>query len=203
MRGLFNYDGPLTRFFGKMGDCVILSVLWLVFSLPVITLGASTTALYHSVHRILRQDYGGLWENFWDAFRSNFKQSTVIWLVLLAVFYILGMSAYSAYLLLEAGQSSVIPLILLAVVIALALMWALYLFPCVARFKSTTARILKSCAAVAAINLLWSVALLAVFAASVYLTVVMPVGLLVMPGAGMYASSLILEHIFPKYIEQE
>ena len=37
MRGLFNYDGPLIRFFGKVGDCVILSVLWLVFSLPVRT----------------------------------------------------------------------------------------------------------------------------------------------------------------------
>ena len=38
MRGLFDYDGPLTRFFGKVGDCVILSALWLAFSLPVITL---------------------------------------------------------------------------------------------------------------------------------------------------------------------
>lgn len=202
MRGFFNYDGPLNRFFEKIGDCVILSVLWLLFSLPVITLGASTTALYHTVHRILRQDHGGIWENFWGAFRSNFKQSTMICLVLLAVFCVLGMSACSAYLLLEAGQISVMPLMLLAVVIALVLMWALYLFPAVARFTSPTARILKSCAAVAAINLFWSVALLAIFAASVYLTVIMPVGLLVMPGAGMYAGSLILEHIFPKYIEQ-
>lgn len=202
MRGLFNYDGPLTRFFGKVGDCVILSVLWLVFSLPVITLGASTAALYYAVNRILRQDYGGIWENFWGAFRSNFKQSTVIWLILLVAFYILGMSAYSAYLLLEAGLSSVTPLILLAAVIVLALMWALYLFPCVARFQSTTARILKSCAAVAGINLFWSLALLGIFGLAIYLTLIMPVGLLVMPGAGMYVSSMILEHVFRKYMDQ-
>lgn len=203
MRGLFDYDGPLTRFFGKVGDCVILSALWLAFSLPVITLGASSTALYYAVNRILRQDYGGIWENFWGAFRSNFKQATVIWLVVLGAFSILGMSAYSAYLLLEAGKLPVIWLVLLAVIMALVLMWALYLFPCVARFQSSTVRILKSCAVVAGINLLWSLALMGVFGLSIYLTLIMPVGLIVMPGAGMYAGSLILEHVFRKYMDQD
>lgn len=202
MSGLFNYGGKATNFFSKIGDCVILSVLWLLFSLPVLTLGAATTALYDSVNKILRQDYGGIWSVFRGSFRDNFKQSTIIWLILLGLFCILLMSAYSAWLLFEQALISVVMLILLAIVIALALMWALYLFPCVARFQSTVPRMLKSCAVVAVIHLFWSVVLLAILGLSVYLALTMPIGLLVMPGAGMFVSSLILEPIFRKYAEQ-
>ena len=82
-------------------------------------------------------------------------------------------------------------------------MWVVYLLPSVARFTAPTKQILKSCIAVALINLFWSFVLLVVFALAVYLTFSVPVGLLLFPGVGMYVSSLILEHILPKYAEPQ
>ena len=203
MRGLFNYDGPLITFFSKIGDCVLLSVLWVLFSLPVITLGAATTALYHGVRKVLKEDQNGLFSHFWEGFRDNFKQSTLIWLVVLAILAVLGLSGRSAWILFEAGQITKLPLILLGVVYALVIIWILYLFPCVDRFESTVGRILRSCAQVAGLNLLWSLMLLLIFVLAVVLAVWLPVGLLVAPGAAMFASCQILEHVFKKYMDED
>lgn len=203
MKALFGYDGVLINFFGKIADCVILSLLWLVCSLPVITMGAATTAMYHTVYKSMRQGYGGIWANFWEGFRDNFKQSTLIWLILLVLYGILGASAWSAYLLLEAQIVGIMPLILVALVTAVVTMWTQYLLPSVARFNGETKQILKACAAVALLNLFWSIALLAVLVAVVVLICMEPLSLLVLPGVGMYVSSLILEHYLPKYAEPE
>ena len=200
---LFGYDGPVTTFLMKLGDCILLSILWVLFSLPIVTIGASTTALYHAVRKVLREDMNGIWAFFWEGFRENFKQSTVIWLIAMVVFYVLGMSAYSAVALYEEGRVTMVMLILLGVVLALAVMWALYLFPCVDRFQSTVKQIMKSCAQVAMINFLWSFILLVIFALSIFLGVILPVGLLIVPGGGMYLSCPILEHVFRKYMDTE
>ena len=57
MKRLLSIDNPIMRFIIKIFDCMILSVLWLVFSLPVITMGAATAALYSAVyHHIIRDD---------------------------------------------------------------------------------------------------------------------------------------------------
>ena len=201
MRGLFNYDGPFFRFFSKVADCLILSVLWVVFSLPLITMGASFTALYYALYKLRRQE-DGLWSAFWHGFKSNFKQATVIWLVLLVTFYILGMSLYSAYLLLEAGQLHVVFLIVLALFVLAAVIWGIWLFPCVARFENTTRNHLKNCAGFAAFNLYWSFILLVLFGVTVYLSVVLPMGLVLFPAAGTWVSSVILEKVFQKYVNE-
>lgn len=203
MKGLFGYDGALINFFGKIADCVILSLLWLVCSLPVITMGAATAAMYHAIYKSMRQGYGGIWANFWEGFRDNFKQGTVIWLLLLVLYGVLAASAWSAYLMLEAGMSGMLPLILLAIVAAVVTMWAQYLLPSAARFHADTRQLLKACAAVALLNLFWSIALLAVLVAVLALISLEPLSILVLPGVGMYVSSLILEHYLPKYAATE
>ena len=203
VKGLFGYDGVLINFFGKIADLVCLSVLWLLCSLPIFTMGAATAAMYNAVYKSMRQGLGGIWSNYWEGFRANFKQATLVWLILMAMYAVLGASAYSAYQLLELEILGVMPLILVAIVAAVVTMWAVYLLPSVARFTAPTRQILKSCAAVALINLFWSAALLAVLVVGGYLTFTVPVGLMVVPGAAMYVSSMILEHILPKYAEPQ
>ena len=83
--GFFNMDNKFFQFMGQLADAFILSVLWLLACIPVVTAGASTTALFYTIHKVLRRQQGYLWSVFWDSFRSNFKQSTKIWLVQLAM----------------------------------------------------------------------------------------------------------------------
>ncbi len=93
MRRLFDMEGPLMGFLFKVFDCMGLSLLWLLFSLPVITMGAASAALYATVRRCLQDNEGHMISTFWNAFRENFKRSTLCWLIQLAVLALLVLDA--------------------------------------------------------------------------------------------------------------
>ena len=92
MNRLFGMDSPLMVALMKIGDLLCLSVLWLVFSLPIFTIGASSTALYAAVFYCLRRNEAGVWKHFWKAFRENFKRSTLAWLIELAILALLAIA---------------------------------------------------------------------------------------------------------------
>ena len=69
----FNLDNKFFNVMNKVADGFFLCILWTVFSLPVFTLGAATTALYYVVHKSLRGNRGYVWKGFWYFFKSNFK----------------------------------------------------------------------------------------------------------------------------------
>lgn len=81
---IFNLDNAVFRAIDKIGKIFLLNLLWLMCSLPVFTIGASTTALIYSSLKLQKNE--GYWhQNFWQSFRENFKQSTAIFLMFLAV----------------------------------------------------------------------------------------------------------------------
>ncbi len=82
----FRADSPLMRAVGRVGDLALINILFLFCSLPVFTLGASSAALYTVTLQIVRHEEGKLVRTFFGAFRRNFGQSTVLTLILLAVF---------------------------------------------------------------------------------------------------------------------
>lgn len=91
MGGWFNIDSKFYRFCSYVGDFIILMVLWAIFSLPVITIGASTTAAYYVATRQLSSREGYIWKDFLKSFKSNFIQSTlstIIFALIGAVIYI-------------------------------------------------------------------------------------------------------------------
>ena len=145
MFGLFKYDGFLVQTCNKIVDCISLSLLWLLTSIPIVTIGASTTALYYAINTGIRFNQGKIWRAYWRSFRSNFKQATIIWLMLLVIYGLLGGSCYSAYILCTNGllgkEMFYIPLILFLPLMA----WANMLFPYLAKFQNTTKMILKNC----------------------------------------------------------
>ena len=93
MKGLFHPDNPVIRFMIKVGYIWWLNILWLVCSLPIITIGASTTALIFSCMKLHKEE-GYVTKNFFTSFKENFKQSTIIWLIYLAVGAVLVADLY-------------------------------------------------------------------------------------------------------------
>ena len=71
-----------------------LNLLWLVCSLPIVTIGAATTALYYVTLKIAENEEGDITQQFFRSFKANFKQATVLWLILLAVGIVLGTDIY-------------------------------------------------------------------------------------------------------------
>ena len=88
---MFKFDNPVFTFLGKMVDAFYISVLWIIFSIPVVTLGASTQALYYTVHKSLKGNRGYTWECFFGSFKDHIKDSIIITIILELLFLVITM----------------------------------------------------------------------------------------------------------------
>lgn len=103
---LFNYDNPVWRFMGKFFDVMILNILWVICSIPIVTMGASTTAVYYVTLRLVRDEEGSSTiKDYFHSFKQNFKQSTIIWLILLIVGVALAADVYIFWFAMTGNQT--------------------------------------------------------------------------------------------------
>ncbi len=142
MAGIFSYESKFSKIMFRIAYGCYLNLLWAICSLPVFTAGAATTALYDVAMRIAEDREGDLTQQFFRAFRSNFRQATTLWLILLAIGIFLGADIYVLLHLCAAstGAIAVFWTLILAVVIAACIAYAIelmYVFPLVARVENT------------------------------------------------------------------
>jgi uncharacterized membrane protein YesL len=97
MHTLFNPENKFWNFMGKIADVACMSILWLITSLPIFTIGASTAAFYSFTLDAVQDMEGGVWQSYFSAFRENFKKSTLIWLVQLLLLAFLTVNLYAAW----------------------------------------------------------------------------------------------------------
>ena len=81
---IFNYDNGFWRFMGKLWDALVLNILWVVCCIPLVTVGAATTAVYYVALKLARDEEGYVISSFFKSFKENFRQATALWLVLAA-----------------------------------------------------------------------------------------------------------------------
>lgn len=86
MNNLFHPDGKLMRWGTKIADLILLQLLTLLTLLPVITVGASLTSMHRVLLQLRRDQEGAIAKTFFKAFRENFRQATVLWLIFAALF---------------------------------------------------------------------------------------------------------------------
>lgn len=146
---LFSYDSKFSQIMLKLCYGCYLNLLWMVCSLPVFTAGAATAALYDVTLRLAREEEPPLTSRFFKAFREDFRQATILWLILLGVGALLGADGYILYRLSK-GTTGVVPVVCtlgLALIIAAAIAYVivlLYVFPLVASVKNTNWAMLKN-----------------------------------------------------------
>ncbi|WP_143319892.1 YesL family protein [Clostridium sp. HBUAS56010] len=141
LSGFFNYDNPVWRFIGKFGDLILLNILWVICSIPIFTIGASTTAVYYVTLKLARDDDGYTIKSFFKSFKENFKQATVIWLLLLVAGAILGVDLYF-FARIYVGNGTV-KTVMLTVFLALLIVYTaifMYIFPLQSRFYNGVKR---------------------------------------------------------------
>ncbi len=85
MGRFFDLDSPLMSTLSKLADLIILNILVVICSLPLFTIGASLTAMHYVVLKMVRNEEGYIIKSFFKSFKQNFKQATIIWLILLVV----------------------------------------------------------------------------------------------------------------------
>lgn len=120
----------------KVGDLLLVNLLFVVCSLPVVTIGASATAMYYVLGRIRRQE-GTVTKDFFRSFRENFRQATLYWGALLLV----ALALYWNFRLISGWTGTLysVMMVLLILVSWFAVSWGSLVFPLLSRFDNTSA----------------------------------------------------------------
>ena len=134
MKDLFNLESPLMQMLTRIGDMILLNVLFLLCSIPVITLGASLAAMNKMLQGIVYDSDSSTVKGFFRAFKANFRQATVVWLIVLLIIA----SLFCDYLLIITFFSEAVRwmLGLLAVLAVLVLSVVSYMVPMLVRYDS-------------------------------------------------------------------
>lgn len=141
MKSIFDLNSPLVRGLGKIADLMVLNILYLISCIPIFTIGAANAALYDVTTRLAKDD-ATVWRNYWQAFGSNFKKATLLWLVLLLfACLIYGSSIFYWSYDLPNKNLCVTLLAIVSVVWWCAYSWT---FPLQARFENTVKQTLMN-----------------------------------------------------------
>lgn len=207
MSKLFRMDSPLMRFLTKIADLMVLNILFCITSIPLITIGASWTALYSVTLKMVRDEEGSVSRSYFRSFRQNFRQATLLWLGVLVVLTLLvldirvlnSMAGGTAPGLLRVGVE---------ILALLGIMVLQYLFPSLARFEASLADTLKNACMMALAHLPKTALMTAAAVGAVWITLInnttIAVGLMVWPLIGFslmaFGNSGILRKIFDNYV---
>lgn len=208
MNALFSPDSKFMTAMSRVADLVSLNILFLITCLPLFTIGAASTALYTVLFRFGTDRERGLFKSYFRAFRDNFRQGTVLWLILALFLAASCVNTLLFYNLDGIVQYFFIPCAALAV---LAVFLASYVFPLLSQFSNDTRSTLKNALilslgylprslAIAAVNLLpWGLLFcnLYVFLQTGFLWV-----FLYFSAAG-YLNTLLLKKVFAPYLTGE
>lgn len=203
MGEFFNLDSKWVQGLGKIIDCVCLSLLWFMCCLPIVTAGAATTALYYTINKVIRHNRGYIWREYWGAFKSNFKQATILNLIMIVMIAFLSLDCYIMYQFAQAGDKTGSLYVVFVIFIALVLAWGCYLYPYIARFANKTKLAMKNAALIAIANLPWTVVLFILLCAACLGVVALPPLMFIMPSFYMLLANLILEKVFKKYMSED
>lgn len=132
MNRFFNMDNKFFVFMGRVADLILLNLLCILCCVPVITAGASITALYYVTLKMARDEESYIIRSFFRSFKQNFKQATIINVIMLLTAVVLFID-----LRIARGGSGTMYKVLFALFSAFALIYSLillYIYPILAKF---------------------------------------------------------------------
>lgn len=150
---LFNPDSRIMIFLSRVADLVILNILWLVCCVPVVTIGASTTAMYHVIRHWQKDSVSSVMRDFFQSFKDDFKQATPVYLILLIPTVAVVMNAM---LIFNPENSAAVPSYLLVIwfISALILLFiSSFVYPVMAFFADSIFKTLRNAMVLALANL--------------------------------------------------
>ena len=197
---IFDPQNKFWSFMEKIMNLCVLSLFWLVFSLPVVTAGASTAALFNYTLKLAREEEGYVWKTFFLFFLSNVVQDTGLWI---------GMAGLGAFLVFDLYCCQFLPFsalkwaarVVLISLMLIALLTSLYLLPMIAFFRTTIKRAVIHSFVMAMGNLYVSVTILVIYAAAAAAVYFIPVLFMVWFTLASYVASHLFNHVFLKYME--
>lgn len=162
-------DSPLLQALGKLSDIVFCNIMFVLFSIPIVTIGASSAALYSCMQKLLEDKEDDLVaRDFWRAFKANFWQATAIWLLMFVVIILLLAFYFVTSQMLEVlGRVYLLPYFL---IVFLFVCGYQYLFPIQARYKLKVMDTVKNAFLLSIAALPWTLLAIVLLVGSLFLT---------------------------------
>lgn len=198
MQGLFEYNGGLYDNIAKIFDYIILSILWLIFSLPIITFGAATSAFYYTTVKVIKRDQGNLLEEFLHAFKINFKDATTLWLIIAVLGFVFQLNIGILSSLTD-GNLGLFFISFYIFFFVFLLGVAAYAFPSLSRFEMSAGWILKVSIFMTVRYFPETLALLGILLLSAILIYFVPIFIMIIPTGASILYSYFMEKILIKH----
>lgn len=171
MSRIFDADNAFFRFMSRVADALILNLFFLITSIPIVTIGASYTAMYYYCTKAIGNEEGYLWKSYWKSFKTNFVQGFLMELFFVVVGVILYVDLKYLYGNAFNGGGFGWRLLFFIVVgmAILAAVTLLYAFPLLSRFDNTTFNIIRNAAFMSLRHLPQTVPLILIFGLAAFI----------------------------------
>lgn len=138
---LFNMNSGFFKFINRLLDVLFLNFLWIICSLPIVTIGAATCAAFSISLKMVDDEEGYIGKAFFKEFKKKFKQGTLMWMITAPCIYILYLLWQ---LVIKSEDINVIVIIGVIFLTAIAISINLYSYPLIARYENSLRNIIKN-----------------------------------------------------------
>ena len=201
MGSFFSLEGGFFSGMGKIFDIMLVSLLWVLCCIPIITIGPATTALYYCVVKSIRRERGYVAKEFFHSFKVNLKQGTIVGLIFILLAVVMSFN-FHIVRQMEGKLGS----ILFGIYIALSLfiiITAIYVFPNLSRFTLTFKNLFKNSIIMAIRHLPFTIIIAVIVAFAAFLMWWIPIAALFVPGVACLLVSFLMEKILKKYTPED
>lgn len=152
---IFNLDNWIMRFFSRIFDIVILNFTFIICCIPIVTIGASLTAMYSITLKMVRNEESHIIRGFLKAFKQNFRQGTIIGMLAIIITFFITVDLRIIGII---GDDRLKVMQVLCYIVAI---WGyiifLYAFPLLARFENTIKEVFKNSFVLSVVNFKWTI----------------------------------------------
>lgn len=198
-----NINSPLFQFIDNLVDFIVLNLVFLITCIPIFTIGPALCAMYDVILREARDEGGYIVKGYIKAFKQNFKQGTIAFLIYFAIGAVLLFN-----IVFWKQMNTTAASILLGVILALTLLWIisfLFTFPLIARFNNSLKQTLKNSLLLPFVNISRTLGLLVLLIITACVLYILPQAKIFMVLLGftflIYCNSLIFIKVFKPYEE--
>lgn len=198
-----NNNSPFMAFLNKLVDYMSIGILWIIFCIPVFTCGAATTAALLTVEISIYKEEGRILSTFWTWFRKEFKEASLLWLILVPIHLLVATNIWITYV----SKIPTVLQVLIYIATSLVFCWTQLWFGYLSKFEDPIKIVLKNTFRMSMVHvgrvLLLGILVVFYIAASVVLFLLIPPLLVFLPGSYLLGYISVVNKIFALYIPKE
>lgn len=197
-RNIFGFDGSFINICDKIFDVMALGFLWILCSIPIVTIGASTSALYYAMVKCVKKGNGYIAREFFRSFGTNLVPGCFIWILVVAASFAMQLNIG----ILMKKTDSYVGLFFICVY-ALTSVWivtfACYVFPALSRFDMSSGWLIKLAMYMTVRYFGTTIALLLILVCAGAIIWRFPILVIFAPGPVIFLMSEFLERVLKKH----